>query len=79
MNKKVLLFYLKTVLAKVNLQHLFFTEFLKSIKKANLAYSFDCEDRLFRAHGHTLSEIFILRKGMFSRIPDIVIWPGNFM
>ncbi|KAF5269573.1 hypothetical protein FQR65_LT05911 [Abscondita terminalis] len=32
-------------------------------------------DRLLRAHGHTLHDIFILRESAFERIPDIVLWP----
>ena len=27
--------------------------------------------------GHCLHEIFVLREGMFKRIPDIVVWPGK--
>ncbi|KAL1496997.1 hypothetical protein ABEB36_008030 [Hypothenemus hampei] len=32
-------------------------------------------DRVVRAHGHTLNDMFILKFGKFERIPDIVIWP----
>lgn len=50
-------------------------EFYDEIKKLNLSLSIDGMDRLCRAHGHTLREIFILKGGNFERIPDIVIWP----
>ncbi|RWS10319.1 alkyldihydroxyacetonephosphate synthase: peroxisomal-like isoform X1 [Dinothrombium tinctorium] len=50
-------------------------EFLTEIKSLKMLYSFDGNDRLFRAHGHTLQEVFTLRQGRFERIPDIVIWP----
>lgn len=52
-------------------------EFLDAIKKSNLDYSIAGIDRLVRAHGHTLREIFILRHGKFPRIPDIVVWPSK--
>lgn len=37
--------------------------------------SFDAQERLHRAHGHTLQEIFALRQGMLRRVPDAVAWP----
>ncbi|XP_068211403.1 alkyldihydroxyacetonephosphate synthase, peroxisomal-like [Palaemon carinicauda] len=52
-------------------------EFLEAVKDLGITHSMDGEDRLFRAHGHTLAEIFVLREGMFPRIPDLVIWPTN--
>ena len=33
--------------------------------------------RLFRSHGHTCHEIYLLRHGTIPRLPDIVIWPRN--
>lgn len=50
-------------------------EFLVEFKEYQIEHSFDPQDRLFRAHGHTMHEIFILREGSFERLPDIVIWP----
>ncbi|XP_060553885.1 alkyldihydroxyacetonephosphate synthase, peroxisomal-like [Ruditapes philippinarum] len=50
--------------------------FLADMRRTNISISDDCQDRLFRAHGHTLSEMFVLREGNFKRIPDIVIWPS---
>uniref|UniRef100_A0A8C3F7F2 Alkylglycerone-phosphate synthase n=1 Tax=Chrysemys picta bellii TaxID=8478 RepID=A0A8C3F7F2_CHRPI len=51
-------------------------EFLQDLRATKISYSQEAEDRVFRAHGHCLHEIFVLREGMFKRIPDIVIWPG---
>ncbi|KAH3703096.1 alkyldihydroxyacetonephosphate synthase, peroxisomal-like [Dreissena polymorpha] len=52
-------------------------EFLADMRRTNISHTDDCQDRLFRAHGHTLAEIFTLREGRFKRIPDLVIWPIN--
>ncbi|GBN49358.1 Alkyldihydroxyacetonephosphate synthase, peroxisomal [Araneus ventricosus] len=49
--------------------------FLDEFKELGIDYTLDPQDRLFRAHGHTMREIFILRSGNFDRVPDIVIWP----
>ncbi|XP_067932186.1 alkyldihydroxyacetonephosphate synthase, peroxisomal-like [Watersipora subatra] len=51
--------------------------FLADVRKIRLSHSDDPQDRLFRAHGHTLHEIFQLREGRFQRIPDLVMWPNN--
>lgn len=50
-------------------------ELLQAITELRLEYSVKGIDRLVRAHGHTLREIFILKHGSFERIPDVVIWP----
>uniref|UniRef100_A0A452QP61 Alkylglycerone-phosphate synthase n=1 Tax=Ursus americanus TaxID=9643 RepID=A0A452QP61_URSAM len=50
-------------------------DFLHDLKETNISYSQEADDRVFRAHGHCLHEIFLLREGMFQRIPDIVLWP----
>ncbi|KYN14983.1 Alkyldihydroxyacetonephosphate synthase [Trachymyrmex cornetzi] len=50
-------------------------ELLEVIKKLMIDYSTDGVDRLFRAHGHTLREIYLLKHSSFKRIPDIVLWP----
>nr|XP_033802067.1 alkyldihydroxyacetonephosphate synthase, peroxisomal [Geotrypetes seraphini] len=50
--------------------------FLHDLKASGISYSFDTEDRVFRAHGHCLNEIFALREGLFRRIPDLVVWPN---
>lgn len=49
--------------------------FLSELKQSQIQYSMDGMDRVIRAHGQTLKEIFILRHGMFDRIPDIIVWP----
>ncbi|XP_076032188.1 alkyldihydroxyacetonephosphate synthase [Oratosquilla oratoria] len=50
-------------------------DFVAKLNDLGLNTSIDGEDRLFRAHGHTLAEVFTLRGGMFERIPDLVVWP----
>ncbi|XP_061860865.1 alkyldihydroxyacetonephosphate synthase, peroxisomal isoform X3 [Colius striatus] len=50
-------------------------EFLQDLRATKISHSQDAEDRVFRAHGHCLHEIFVLREGMFKRVPDIVVWP----
>ena len=51
--------------------------FLRDVRAANLDFSQDNQDRYFRAHGHTLEEVFIMRHGMFERLPDVVLWPRD--
>jgi alkyldihydroxyacetonephosphate synthase len=53
-------------------------EFLNEIKSAKVSFSLDGMDRLFRGHGHTLQDIYMLRVSMFPRIPDLVVWPGAY-
>lgn len=52
-------------------------EFLEECKLLGLEFSQRGEDRLQRAHGQTLHDIYTLRRGTFKRIPDVVIWPKN--
>ncbi|KAJ8683683.1 hypothetical protein QAD02_019475 [Eretmocerus hayati] len=49
--------------------------FLELVKKLGIDYSTSGVDRLVRAHGHSLREIYMLKQGLFKRIPDIVLWP----
>ncbi|KAI0207103.1 Alkyldihydroxyacetonephosphate synthase, peroxisomal [Lamellibrachia satsuma] len=49
--------------------------FLEEMQRTGISFTDDPQDRLFRAHGHTLHEVFILREGKFKRIPDLVVWP----
>ncbi|XP_072753587.1 alkylglycerone-phosphate synthase [Anoplolepis gracilipes] len=51
------------------------TELLKVIEELRIDHSTDGVDRLFRAHGHTLREVYLLKHSSFDRIPDIVVWP----
>lgn len=54
------------------------TEVLEQLKQLDVPYSQKGLDRLFRAHGHTLHDIYTLRTKIFSkRIPDVVVWPNN--
>ncbi|RZF48888.1 hypothetical protein LSTR_LSTR003268 [Laodelphax striatellus] len=48
---------------------------LESIKSTGIEYSLDGVDRLVRAHGQTLEDIYMLRNGPMPRIPDLVVWP----
>lgn len=52
--------------------------FVEAIKSAGIEHSVQGIDRLVRAHGHTLREIYLLQQGSFQRIPDIVVWPSRF-
>lgn len=51
-------------------------ELIDRLNGMNLSYSTQGLDRLIRAHGHTLHDIYTLRESFFKRIPDIVIWPA---
>ncbi|KZC04648.1 Alkyldihydroxyacetonephosphate synthase, partial [Dufourea novaeangliae] len=51
------------------------SELLEAIEESQVEYSTKDIDRLVRAHGHTLREIYCLKYGSFVRIPDIVLWP----
>ncbi|XP_063976312.1 alkyldihydroxyacetonephosphate synthase [Diachasmimorpha longicaudata] len=50
-------------------------EFVDAIEELKITYSTDGMDRLFRAHGHTLREMYQLKRGHIERLPDIVLWP----
>lgn len=50
-------------------------QILAEIAALGVDYSTRGIDRLFRAHGQTLKDIYTLRTGMFARIPDAVAWP----
>uniref|UniRef100_A0AAQ5ZEE6 Alkylglycerone-phosphate synthase n=1 Tax=Amphiprion ocellaris TaxID=80972 RepID=A0AAQ5ZEE6_AMPOC len=50
--------------------------FVEELKSTGIPLSHDAEDRVFRAHGHCLHEIFALREGKFGRVPDMVVWPN---
>lgn len=57
----------------------YYSGFMEDLKKSGISYSFEGLDRLFRAHGHTLHDIALLRAGSFPRIPDVVAWPGDYL
>lgn len=50
-------------------------EHLTLLEQLEISFSLDGVDRLVRAHGHTLHEIYTLRTNIFKRIPDVVVWP----
>ncbi|XP_056292136.1 alkyldihydroxyacetonephosphate synthase, peroxisomal isoform X2 [Pseudoliparis swirei] len=50
--------------------------FVEELKSTGIPFSHDAEDRVFRAHGHCLHEIFALREGKVGRVPDLVVWPN---
>lgn len=52
-------------------------EFLEAIKNAKIEFSDEFEERLFRAHGQSAVEIFLLNFGGYERIPDLVLFPKN--
>ncbi|XP_046855543.1 alkyldihydroxyacetonephosphate synthase, peroxisomal-like [Xenia sp. Carnegie-2017] len=51
--------------------------FLKSVRDMGFDHSMHGHERLFRSHGHTCHEIYLLRHGKIPRLPDIVIWPRH--
>ncbi|OAD62044.1 Alkyldihydroxyacetonephosphate synthase [Eufriesea mexicana] len=51
------------------------SDLLDAIRELKIEYSLKGVDRLVRAHGHTLREIYLLKHGSFDRIPDVVLWP----
>ena len=51
--------------------------FMLRLRQTSLDTSDDPQDRLFRAHGHTMDELFMLRYGQYERIPDLVVWPSK--
>uniref|UniRef100_A0A6Q2ZIC0 Alkylglycerone-phosphate synthase n=1 Tax=Esox lucius TaxID=8010 RepID=A0A6Q2ZIC0_ESOLU len=51
--------------------------FLQDLTATGIPFSHEADDRVFRAHGHCLHEIFALREGRgFQRVPDMVTWPN---
>lgn len=52
-------------------------EILTLITTLKIEFSTKGIDRLIRAHGQTLHDIYTLRYGKFTRIPDLVVWPTS--
>ncbi|KAB0793885.1 hypothetical protein PPYR_13505 [Photinus pyralis] len=48
----------------------------KQIVHLNVPFSTKGIDRLMRAHGHTVYDIYTLKESFFDRIPDVVLWPS---
>lgn len=56
-------------------------EFLDDMSKEGVSWSVEGEDRLIRCHGQTLHDIWTLRFDLnktIPRIPDVVVWPGEY-
>lgn len=51
-------------------------EQIEKLKQLNISYSLEVIDRVIRAHGQTLQDMYILNYATFPRIPDIVLWPN---
>ncbi|XP_017885785.1 alkyldihydroxyacetonephosphate synthase [Ceratina calcarata] len=51
------------------------SELLEAVEDTEIERSLKGIDRLVRAHGHALKEVYLLKHGSFQRIPDIVLWP----
>lgn len=51
------------------------SEVLNKISSLRISYSTKVIDRVIRAHGQTLHDIYTLRYSHFQRIPDIVVFP----
>ena len=51
------------------------TEFLKGVKDANIDFTVDFDERLFRTHGQSADETFILNFDRYQRLPDLVLFP----
>jgi alkyldihydroxyacetonephosphate synthase len=52
-------------------------DFVESIKSFKIDHSLDGMDRLIRSHGQTVHDVYIVRNGLYKRIPDIILWPKN--
>lgn len=52
-------------------------EILSQLSNLGIAHSTKVVDRIVRAHGQTLHDIYTLRNSVFERIPDVVVWPDS--
>ncbi|GAB6029196.1 hypothetical protein CHUAL_004969 [Chamberlinius hualienensis] len=50
-------------------------EFMRALEHAKIPYSKEAMDRVTHSHGQTIKEMFILQKGIYDRICDLVVWP----
>lgn len=48
---------------------------LSDLAKLDISYSTKVTDRVIRAHGQTIHDVYTLRYSTFERIPDVVVWP----
>ncbi|KAG5668637.1 hypothetical protein PVAND_016572 [Polypedilum vanderplanki] len=52
-------------------------KFFESIKELNIDHSMNFEDRFYRGHSQSSTDIYNSMFGKFPKIPDIVVWPKN--
>ena len=50
-------------------------EFIEEIQNLKIDFSIAGLDRLIRCHGQTMHDIQRLRLNLYTRIPDVVLWP----
>lgn len=52
-------------------------EFRQKLDEEKIEYSINFDDRFYRGHSQTCTEIYTSNFGTFKRIPDIVVWPND--
>lgn len=52
-------------------------EFLEGIKSSSIEFMDDFEERLFRAHGQSASDTFVLNFDLYQRLPDLIVFPKS--
>ena len=52
-------------------------EFCDELKKAQIEFSENFDDRFLRCRGQALKDFYILRYGKFKRVPDLVVFPKS--
>lgn len=50
-------------------------KFSEGIKKSKIEFSIDFDERILRAHGQSISDIFVTNFEKFNRIPDLILFP----
>lgn len=50
-------------------------EFLEEIKAAGIEFTEDFNERVYRAHGQSASDTFILNFDRYERLPDLILFP----
>lgn len=51
--------------------------FIEEIKNAQIEFTHDFNERMFRAHGQSASDMFIANFEHFPRLPDLILFPRN--
>lgn len=52
-------------------------EFRENLKSLKIEHSIDFEDRYYRGHGQSSTDIYKTMFGKFEKIPDVVVWPKS--